>query len=420
METAEGMTQRVWVDAAPTPEAEATPVGRLDARVVADSVVSASFRYDKNYLALPGAFPVSPELPLSAAKQTFAAVPGAFVDASADTWGQKLIRRRLRADGVAAATELSSLLGVRDEARIGALRFRTADEYAWPESGAVPAEIDIRDLQRAANRVAHGRVAADEAIAEVLDAGTALLGGARPKAFVRRRGRALLAKFPAPDDEHDVIRWELISLAIAHRAGVRTPAVRALAIGGRRVLLEDRFDRVGRDADGSGGDERRVHYWSARTAVGVGGDYLDLAGVIREQGGKKERAQLRQLWRRVAFAVAMRCTDDHLRNLGFVRQGTRWVLSPVFDVEPDPVPGRSRSTSIAGAVDAVDEPAALVELARRLEIKKPVWRRMLGEVLAAVDTCEEVAVDHGLSVTERDELSVIVRRQRTALLPLLG
>ncbi len=414
------MAQRVWVDAAPTPDTAATAVGSLDVVVAADSVVAASFQYDDAYLTSPAAFPVSPELPLIARRQALASLPGAFIDASADTWGQKLIRRRLRADGGAAPTELSALIGVRDEARTGALRFRTADEYAWPESGAVPAEIDIRDLQRAANRVAHGRVTDDEAIAELLDAGTALLGGARPKAFVRRRGRALLAKFPAPDDEHDAIRWELISLAVAHRAGVRTPAVRALTIGRRMVLLEDRFDRVGRDADGSGGDERRVHYWSALTAVGSGGDYLDIARFLRDQGGKKERAQVRQLWRRVAFAVAMRCTDDHLRNLGFLRQGARWVLSPLFDVEPDPVAGRSRSTSIAGALDPADEPAALVELARRLEIKKPVWRHMLADVLDAMDACESVAADHGLVEAERDELAAIVRRQRAALLPLLG
>ena len=46
--------------------------------------------------------------------------------------------------------------------------------------------------------------------------------------------------------------------------------------------------------------------------------------------------QLEQLFRRVLFNVLIGNRDDHLRNHGFLRQGNGWVLSPAFDVNPNP------------------------------------------------------------------------------------
>ena len=57
---------------------------------------------------------------------------------------------------------------------------------------------------------------------------------------------------------------------------------------------------------------------------------------------------LRQLWRRMAFSVALNNTDGHLRNIGFrsASPSTGWTLSPIFDVNPNPDHGAAPATSV--------------------------------------------------------------------------
>ena len=423
MATATATTRRVWVDAATTPEAAAGPVGWMDVVTLAQKAVGVIFTYDPSYLARPDAYAVSPELPLGPGPRVLGSMPGAFVDASADSWGQKLIRRQLRAEGVTLLSEVDALLGVSDEARTGAFRFHEhpgaggTGAYVADRSARVPVVRDLRDLRAAADRTRAGACSSEQAIADLLDAGTAVLGGARPKALVRRKGRALLAKFPAPDDEHDAIRWEAVSLHLARAAGLATSRVRTIEIGAHAVLLVDRFDRVGKDAG-----ELRIPYWSARTATGDGRDYLDVARVIRGMDAPRDvmRAQLRDLWRRVAFAVAVHCTDDHLRNLGFLRREAAWRLCPVFDIEPDPVQERLRSTAIVGVVEPDAAPAALVALAGELGIKTSSWRRSLAQVLAAVESWPEVAKRVGLAEEEFGAMDAAIGHRRDALATLLS
>ena len=431
MVTVNATTQRVWVDAAATPDFAPGPVGWMDVVTLAEKAVRVTFAYDAAYLARPDAYAVSPELPLEPGPQALGSMPGAFVDSSADSWGQKLIRRQLRAEGATLLSEGDALVGVSDEARTGAFRFRehagTGDEEAYVADRAarVPVALDLRDLRAAADRTRAGVSSSEQAIADLLDAGTEVLGGARPKALVRRKGRALLAKFPAPDDEHDAIRWEAVSLHLAHAAGLATSRVRTIEIGEHAVLLVDRFDRVGK-VDSAAPDptagELRIPYWSARTATGDGRDYLDVARVIRGMDAPRDviRAQLRDLWRRVAFAVAVHCTDDHLRNLGFLRREAAWRLCPVFDVEPDPVQERLRSTAIVGVVDPDAAPAALIALAGELGIKASSWRRSLAQVLVAVESWPDVAKRVGLAEDEFAAMDAAIGHRRDALATLLA
>ena len=94
-----------------------------------------------------------------------------------------------------------------------------------------------------------------------------------------------------------------------------------------------RFDRTE-----SGG---RVHFASAMTLLGkVDGSseevsYPQLADLILTHGAKPE-TDIRELFARVAFSIAVSNTDDHLRNHGFLldAESGAWRLSPLFDVNP--------------------------------------------------------------------------------------
>src|SRR5688572_7669106 len=109
-----------------------TKIGDLFHRHVrANSTLS--FTYTGEWLADKHAFRLDPRLDLYAGEQ-FAAVDtasfGVFLDSAPDRWGRLLLDRReallARTDKRAARalTEWDYLLGVHDETRMGALRFR--------------------------------------------------------------------------------------------------------------------------------------------------------------------------------------------------------------------------------------------------------------------------------------------------------
>jgi serine/threonine-protein kinase HipA len=52
------------------------------------------------------------------------------------------------------------------------------------------------------------------------------------------------------------------------------------------------------------------------------------------QQGSNADHDLEELWRRIVFYIAVKNTDDHLRNHGFMLGDRGWTLSPAFDINP--------------------------------------------------------------------------------------
>jgi serine/threonine-protein kinase HipA len=272
---------------------------------------------------------------------------GMFLDSAPDRWGRTLIARReaweARMAGRAPRHLVDSdfLLAVEDRTRMGGLRFRDPETGNFlsihPQQQIPPLRL-LRELESASCLV--DAEAPDDAS---LDAGLRILlwpgsslGGARPKAnTLDPEGNLWIAKFPRRSDEVDVGAWEGITQELARQAGLRVPAVRVDTFSRHgHTFLVKRFDRVG---------DQRVHYASAMTLLGYrdgdgaaqGAGYLDLAELICRYG-ENVAADLRELWSRIAFSVAVGNADDHLRNHGFLLGKRGWRLSPLFDVNPQP------------------------------------------------------------------------------------
>jgi serine/threonine-protein kinase HipA len=214
---------------------------------------SASFIYDPSYLARVDAYALDPALPLT---QGTLQVPvglsmfRAFADAAPDRWGRTLITRaeRRRASSERSTPrslgEIDFLLGVRDDLRQGAIRFRDEDgRFLALDAVGVP---QLTDLPRLLEASAHLE-GDEESLYELQDlirVGSSL-GGARPKAHViDGEGRVAIAKFPSVrHDTWNVMAWEKVALDLARDAGIRVSDSRLLRIAGRNVLIVDRFDR---------------------------------------------------------------------------------------------------------------------------------------------------------------------------------
>ena len=305
------------------------------------------FRYDRAWLAQPQAFALDPNLSLDDAP--FFPKPelgnfGVFLDSAPDRWGQTLMKRReaLQAkDEQRPARNLYAwdyLIGVQDLTRQGALRFRLAGTQAFlgDEAMAAPPITTLRELEAVAYQLSSRRIDDLGALRKwlaVLVAPGASLGGARPKAnFTEADSSLWIGKFPARDDDRDVGAWESVVHSLAAQAGITVPAAKLVRLNNDfHTFCVQRFDR----AQGT-----RRFYASAMTLLrkehSEGTSYLELAQFLRANGdGAHVAADLEQLFRRVAFNVAVGNRDDHLRNHGFVLGADGWRLAPAFDVNPN-------------------------------------------------------------------------------------
>ncbi|MET4589874.1 type II toxin-antitoxin system HipA family toxin [Arthrobacter sp. 754] len=356
-------------------------------------VVTTNFTYALDYLALPGSYPIDPRLPLTGGNHAARGLPGAFDDASPDRWGRHIITKRLQAEArqlgknAGTLTAPDFLLGVSDRTRQGALRFRVGNGPYLSDGTEVPKLVQLPELRQAASDVENDPDNLS-ALKKLLDAGTGSLGGARPKASIQDGGRLAIAKFGHQGDDWAVIAWEAAVLRMAQAAGITIPQHQLVHLGSTdSVLVLDRFDREG---------ERRTGYLSAMTMLeksdGADGDYLDLLDVI-DENSEEPKADRQELFRRMAFNIAVNNTDDHLRNHGFLRGRSGWRFSPAFDVNPNPDMAAERSTAVDGATTRDDAMAALlasadyfVTPAQRDAILDSV-RKALGAWREAADAC---------------------------------
>jgi serine/threonine-protein kinase HipA len=369
---------------------------------------SASFIYDNEYLANPGAYQLDPALPLvTGTLQTPVgrALFGGFADSLPDRWGRTLIQRAERARAQAAATaprsmsEIDLLLGVRDDLREGALRFRYGGQepFLAAEASGIPVLTDLPALLDIAARAE--RDAADyEDLKRLLQAGSSL-GGARPKAHVLDSdGRIAIAKFPSESsDTWNVMAWEKVALDLARDAKIAVPDSELLQVGDWHVLVVDRFDRR------SGA---RVGYASAMTMLEASdGDqrsYLEIAEVIEEQS-PAATAELCQLWRRMAFTILISNTDDHLRNHGFLHErGESWTLSPAFDLNPSPGLGPKYLSTRIDYDSTRASMDTLMSVAPEFRLDADGALETLAQVVRAIARWREVAVSHGLQQHDLD------------------
>lgn len=361
-------------------------VGTMHPAAHGESIV---FRYAADWFSDPDAFAIDPvSLPLNGGTFPSIRLPGAVADAGPDRWGRILIERAVR-QGVLEKRPYRSidyLLAVDDVARIGALRFRRSGSQAFAGigSGVIPPLVRLRELLAATDAVHEDRATSKD-LRFLLGAGSPL-GGARPKCLVLRPdGRLAIAKFSRPDDTRDIPAGEILGMAVARAAGIRTADHELVRADGRSVAIITRFDRVG---------VQRLPLVSASTLLGLSpddsGSYTRLADAIRAHGDRVQE-DLAELWRRVIYSIMASHFDDHMRNHAFLMQRpAAWSLAPAFDINPTPAIDRGRQTKTPVSEDSrvLDDPAAAIDEAFRhaarfgLEAKNA--RRICDEVRQAV------------------------------------
>ena len=407
---------------------------------------SYSFKYDNDWLRQYGSLYLSADInnyPGQQYTQLDRDIFGCFNDALPDSWGRLLLNRReqiLATEDKRPVRKLSSfdyLIGIDDYSRMGGFRFKEKqdgeyinrwsseshqarlngrvateeDEVNCEKSLRIPPLTDIRALVAASMEIEKSeelnQLPEKKWLLQLVHPGTSL-GGARPKAGVMNdEGRLCVAKFPSRNDDYDVGLWEHLSHLLAKESGVVAAETNVIETGEKyHALLSRRFDRT---AEGC-----RKHFASAMTLLGLtdgcdaksGNGYLDIVDFILQNCCDVEQ-NLRQLYRRVAFNIAIGNSDDHFRNHGFLLTPRGWTLSPAYDMNP--TLNEYQALLINSTTNYADL-QVLLGSSEEYMIGKEEAVRIIEEVKAGVKHWKSIATRLGIAKREMDVFEQVFQR----------
>jgi serine/threonine-protein kinase HipA len=369
------------------------------------------FAYTAEWLKNPAAFMLDPALTLDAhdfypANSNF----GIFMDSCPDRWGQVLMQRRETIE--AKETKRTKmplgawefLCGVQDHTRMGALRFTAEDDdvFLAHELLGAPPMTSLGELQAVALELSRKKFDDMSKVRQwlkILVAPGASLGGARPKANLSEGNELWIAKFPSAEDDRDVAAWEKLVHDMAADCGIDVPESRIERVGHEyHTFMVQRFDRE---------NGARKFFTSAMTLLNrtdkEEATYIDLAEFIATQGSPAHiDKDLKQLFRRVAFNIAVANRDDHLRNHGFMRTPAGWRLSKAYDMNPS----LKKPEHVLGIDEDLHAPLldTLLETAPYYKLDDPDAMQVVEEVLAVVSSWKSRARALHISRADIEEM----------------
>jgi len=133
--------------------------------------------------------------------------------------------------------------------------------------------------------------------------------------------------------------------------------------------------------------------------------FIDIAYIIKKHGAQPDK-DCEELWRRVIFGLMISNTDNHLRNHGFLFNGKGWILSPVYDINPN----NSRlNFSVSIDIEKPNDINTALEHISKFRLSKSKAKEILEEVKIAVAQWRQTAKFYDIPAKE-------IERMKTAFL----
>lgn len=140
-------------------------------------------------------------------------------------------------------------------------------------------------------------------------------------------------------------------------------------------------------------------------ATGYG--YLDIVDFIL-RGCTDVDANLRELYRRVAYSICIGNSDDHFRNHGFLLTPKGWTLSPAYDMNP--TLNDHQSLLISTASNKSDL-GILLDACEDYMLDAHEARRIITEVVNVTRGWRRLAVRLGASKRDMDMFGGVFERE---------
>jgi serine/threonine-protein kinase HipA len=417
----------------------------IGAVALEDDAEAASFEYEESF-AQSGIQLAPLTMPLSRrvytfpglSRDSFHGLPGLLADSLPDRFGNALIDAWLatqgREPGSFNAVERLCYIGRRG---MGALEFapvmgpraRRAHDVRIDKLVKLASEILS---QRHGFRASFASASRQRALTDLLRIGTSA-GGARAKAVIAwnpSTGEVRSGQVPVDEGfEHWLLKFDGVSgnrdkemddpqgygvieyacYRMARDCGITMNESRLLEENGRRHFMTRRFDRLD--------DGGKLHMQSlgaiAHFDFNLAGahSYEQALLVIRRLG--LPMAAIEEQFRRMAFNVAVRNQDDHVKNIAFLMDKSgAWSLSPAFDMtysfNPEGDWTARHQMTLNGKRDGftVDDFRAC---ARAASMKRGRAEAILAEVREVVSHWPHYADEAGIPPETRDRVQRALR-----------
>ncbi len=285
-------------------------------------------------------------------EETYKGLPGMLSDVLPDDFGNRLIDRWLKLNGINKADfsplDRLTYIGTRG---MGALEFELARKLGYEQT----TELNIASLVELSGKVLRERenltlnLQETEVMNELIRVGTSA-GGQRAKAIISYNSDTWeigSGQTQAPDGfEHYILKFDGVTneelgdpqgygrieyayYLMAVACGIEMMPSQLLEENGRAHFMTQRFDRIGN------GEKLHMQTLCAMAHYdykkpGVYG-YEDAFEIMRRLNLPK--AQAIQLFRRMVFNAIARNQDDHTKNISFLMDNSGlWILSPAYDM----------------------------------------------------------------------------------------
>lgn len=309
----------------------------------------AAFEYSDEWIE--NGFSISPfSLPLEKkvyvpSKPYFDGLFGVFADSLPDAWGNLLLNRLIRKNGM-NPDELSVLdrLTIVGNSGMGALSY-----HPEMRMGEDIAEYNLDELAGQCKKILTTEY--NDNIDQLYQLG-GTSGGARPKIMTKIDGRDWIIKFPAQVDMQESGQMEYDYAECAKACGIVMPETKLFP--SKKCKGYFGIQRFDRKIDGNVRSREQIHMCTVAALLETDFnqpslDYHDLMKLTRILT-RDDKEDVENMYRRMCFNVFAHNRDDHAKNFTFLYHETEdaWRLSPAYDMTYSKTYYGEHTTSVDG------------------------------------------------------------------------
>lgn len=350
--------------------------------ILAQADYKVAFEYADSWIEQ--GFSISPfSLPLEKkvflpSKLHFQGLYGVFADSLPDAWGNVLLNRVLKANGV-NVDDIKPLtrLAIVGKSGMGALTYE-------PEISTKIEikELDLDILSKECQKILHAEFS--DKLDELYRLG-GTSGGTRPKIMTTFDDEEWIIKFPAHVDGKNVGKMEYDYSVCAKACGIEMMDTRLFSSKECDGYFgTKRFDRIVTE---NGIERRHMITAAALLEADFNQPCLDYHALMKMTKilTRDNRKDVENMFRRMCFNVFAHNRDDHAKNFTFIYdEKSGWKLSPAYDLTYSSTYYGEHSTTIDGN-GASPDTKDLLRVGQQAGLGKVKCQQMIEEVYTCVN-----------------------------------
>ena len=300
---------------------------------------------------------------------------GVFADSLPDAWGNILLNRILRKNGIESDNiNILDRLAIVGNSGMGALTYRPEIDVNHTNY-----EYDYDKLAAECKKILNSEYS------EELDSlyhlgGTS--GGARPKIMTEIDNDYWIVKFPAHVDMKEAGKMEYDYSVCAKKCGIEMTETRLFPSRECKGYFGiKRFDRI---------ENERIHMLTAAALLELNFNEpsLDYHGLMKLTKilTRDSKIDMENMFRRMCFNVFAHNRDDHSKNFTFLYDEKRgmWKLSPAYDLTYSTTYYGEHTTTVDGN-GANPSDKELLEVGIKAGLSKSRCKDIIEHIKACVD-----------------------------------